>query len=133
MENIENVEIYRNVLSSPVKADVKELRNMFEDIHFQNCCENVYADFSTLENMQNEVGALWEITEISVSATPKMGFTIFFYNGEISFWDKRRVWVFIPCYDEQNWYYSNDLELKISIDGKDTIIDITEYTKYIDC
>ena len=115
-DNIENVEIYRNELKTPINADVKELKKLFSSYHDQDCCEDVAADWSPLENMSEEVGVLGTVNEISISSTPEMGFTIFFYNGEIAYGDKKRVGVFIPCHNIQNSYYSDKLNLVIEIE-----------------
>lgn len=67
--------------------------------HDQVCCETVYADFSALKDQ----GILnIEIDNINIELVENAGFKL---NG-----------YFIPCYNEQNGYYSSDLELIIKYD-----------------
>ena len=71
--------------------------------HRQSCCENVWADFEALFDtsfMSSDFDSL-EITSCDY------GFSI---NG-----------YFVPCYDIQNGYYSNNLTISI-IDDKDNIV-----------
>lgn len=85
------------------------------DVHEQDCCEHVYADWKQLE----DTGFLGkEIKEIEIEGVKESGFRI---NG-----------FFVPCYDVQNGYYSSDLEIVIAKpDGKDKrVIDISEFVKH---
>ena len=65
------------------------------DNHEQDCCENVYADWSALEDttFHDEVVS-FEQLELKEEHE---GFSI---NG-----------YFVPCYEQQNGYYSNNLEI----------------------
>jgi hypothetical protein len=65
------------------------------DYHEQDCCEHVYADFSNLDS-----GILnHEFKNINLQEV-KEGFR---------FGDTRKY--FVPCYNEQNGYYSDYLEI----------------------
>ena len=65
------------------------------DYHEQDCCESVYADFSNLDSdIMNHRFKNIELKEA------KEGFC---------FGDTRKY--FVPCYNEQNGYYSNYLEI----------------------
>lgn len=65
------------------------------DYHEQDCCEHVYADFSNLDS-----GILkHKFESISLEDT-REGFR---------FGDARKY--FVPCYNEQNGYYSDYLEI----------------------
>ena len=67
------------------------------DIHEQDCCENVYADFSNLDSdiMSYNFGENIRIKNA------RYGF---------KFGDGRR-WFFVPCYNCQNGYYSDNLDI----------------------
>lgn len=126
-DNVENIEIYRKKLMTPVEANVGDIRDWFSDYHEQDCCEDASADWSPLDSMKEEVGWLWKITEVSISTTPDMGFTVFFYNGEEAFGDPKRVGVFIPCYSYNNGYYSDNLTLVVDIEWNKEEIRIDKY------
>ena len=86
--------------------------------HEQDCCERVYADFSVMKyfEIQDKI-----VKNIIIKGVEEMGFLISLGTG---------YKVFIPCYNEQNGYYSDKLELKIT-DRDKTIekIDISRYVK----
>lgn len=67
------------------------------DLHEQDCCENVYADFSNLDSdiMSYDFKGMIKIEKA------KNGF---------KFGDSRR-WFFVPCYNVQNGYYSDTLDI----------------------
>ena len=67
------------------------------DLHDQDCCENVYADFSNLDS---------DIMSYDFKGTIKIEEA---QNG-FRFGDSRR-WFFVPCYNEQNGYYNNALSI----------------------
>ena len=67
------------------------------DLHEQDCCEEVYADFSNLDSdiMSYDFKGAIKIEEAR--------------NG-FKFGDNRR-WFFVPCYNVQNGYYSDNLSI----------------------
>ncbi len=67
------------------------------DLHEQDCCENVYADFS---NLDSDIMSYDFKGRIEIKAA-KHGF---------KFGDGRR-WFFVPCYNVQNGYYSDNLSI----------------------
>lgn len=82
-------------------------------VHYQDCCEHVYADFKQLKdtNIMME-----DFDEIKIEKVLGSGFKIGAY--------------FVPCYNSQNGYYNSDLSLAISKPGKeDQIINITGCTE----
>lgn len=84
-----------------------------EDFHEQDCCEHVYADFSQLAdtNIMER-----EFDDIQIEGVESSGFRI---NG-----------YFVPCYDEQNGYYSGMLSLIIKQVGKpEKKIDISNFVE----
>jgi hypothetical protein len=85
-------------------------------IHHQSCCEDVYADFSALEDtdFQQQMNKIKPTFEQVVSSIEKLdyGFRVMGY--------------FIPCYNIQNGYYSNNLELQITENNKKFELDISD-------
>ena len=84
--------------------------------HEQECCEDVYADFealkdTTFENEVIEIPVIEKVTDKGIRI-----------NG-----------YFVPCYNSQNGYYSNDLSLIIKSKNGEVLqhLDITSCTK--DC
>ena len=98
--------------------------------HEQDCCENVYADFEILKNYNVSVktGKSIDIKEIDffetldtlVEGLLGTGFIIISITGEK---------FLIPCYNEQNGYYSSDLELILDKGKIQEIMDISEFVK----
>lgn len=66
------------------------------DYHDQDCCESVYADFS---NLDSDIMS-YDFKEIKIKPV-KHGF---------KFGDSRRMF-FVPCYNEQNGYYNDALDI----------------------
>ena len=66
--------------------------------HCQDCCEDNYADFKQIESEALDYD--FE-TELKFEAVKEAGFR---------FGDSRRMF-FIPCYSEQNGYYSSDIDI----------------------
>ena len=70
--------------------------SLIVDLHDQDCCEHVYADFSNLDtDIMN-----YDFKSVSIRDA-KEGFM---------FGDGRR-WFFVPCYNEQNGYYNDALDI----------------------
>lgn len=68
--------------------------------HDQDCCEFNYADFSILN--ENVINYDYDFKEdLEFKAVEEMGFK-FGSDGH---------WIFIPCYSEQNGYYSDDIDI----------------------
>ena len=127
MENKENIELYRRKLVTPIIPVEQVLLDFFSSHHQQSCCEDAWADFSPLSTSMEDIKNLEQVTEVSISTTPKMGVVIFFYNGTESFGEPTRIGVFIPCYSKNNGYYSDNLTLIIKLDGVETRIRIDNY------
>lgn len=92
-----------------------------EDIHEQDYYEEVYADWSALEDTTFKEE---KITEVHIEKVPDSGFRL---NG-----------YFIPCYNRQSGCYNDKLKLRISILNKTNnskliknIIDISDCCKFI--
>ena len=100
--------------------------------HEQGCCENVYADFEVLGtyNLSPRTGEKINIYEIdfddelygAIEMVEGEGFCVKSLNGEK---------FFVPCYNNQNGHYSNQLDLTLkTIDGIEVLnIDVSDCTK----
>ena len=123
------MEIYRKKLAEPLKLEIRsvgenELRFdwlEFVTHHSQDCCESVYWDFEEINVEQ--ILQLHTIEEVSISTEKDAWFTIFFYPLDPR---KDRHWVFVPCRNIQNWYYSSDLSLEIYVGGICDSFDISD-------
>lgn len=101
-------------------ADGKSIK--IADHHDQDCCENVYADFSALEYYVKEIkGQTFE--SLSIKAVENIGFLLCFEQR----WHDS-VKALVPCYNKQNGYYSSALALVLERDGVKTEIDISDLT-----
>jgi hypothetical protein len=91
------------------------------DYHDQDCCENVYADFDGINYyIDSIIGKL--VKEIIIKGVEEMGILICFYFD----YDKSEK-VFIPCYNSQNGYYSDNLSLIITRGNTRKEIDIRDF------
>ena len=98
--------------------------------HEQDCCESAYADFEMLKNYNVSVktGKNINIKEIEfvetlealVEGVAGAGFNIISIIGEK---------FFVPCYNQQNGYYSSNLELILDKDKTQEVMDISEFVK----
>ena len=101
-----------------------------EYYHEQDCCEHVYADFDILSNynLSTKTGKTINIKEIDfkeeleelIEGIQEQGFNIVSKIGEK---------FFVPCYNEQNGYYSSELELILRKGKTKEIIDISNFVK----
>lgn len=105
-----------------------------EQYHSQDCCEHVYADFNVLDNynLSTVTGKTIDIRDIDfeerienlIQPVQSAGFNMVSKIGEK---------FFVPCYNEQNGYYSSDLELTlrrpVAFGNVEEKIDITDCVK----
>lgn len=117
---IDTIEIYLDINSVAIK-------NMFESHHEQSCCEEHYLDFDSWESDFKEAEErLTKIDKIEIYWEEWMGITVFFYDWE------ERVWIFIPWRGYNNWYYSSNLKLILTLpDWFVKRYDISEYQDYL--
>jgi len=102
----------------------------FSCYHAQERCEVVYADFSLLEGFKQQISDLGGITQIVVSDVEGMGFNIALYNGKTLLLDQpEKVDVLINCYNDQNGYYSDDLELTVEYEGQEDSFYVSKLDK----
>lgn len=66
--------------------------------HDQDCCENNYASFTDIDDLATE----WEF-ELPLQFEKVNGYGFRFGNPN--------KMVFVPCYSEQNGYYSSDVDI----------------------
>lgn len=79
--------------------------------HGQDCCEWNYADFKAIADEVR--GLIFDMRDLQFEAVENYGFR---------FGNENQM-IFVPCYSEQNGYYSSDLE--IYLDGEKVL--------YINC
>ena len=95
---------YQNLSRQITIVDIDDTTITFDDdsyiewSHYQDCCEHTYADFSQIEDC---VGMKFR-TPIEFQDADGYGFR--FGNG-INM-------VFVPCYSEQNGYYSYSVDVE---------------------
>ena len=77
-------------------------------LHDQDCCEHVYADFEAADIYRKQLTEWNSYNEIIIWGVSDMGFIIEFIGN--NFPNK----MLIPCYNEQNGYYSDNLQLSIN-------------------
>lgn len=103
--------------------------NYLTYFHSQDCCENVYADFENIQvitklgsNFVNSNNLEFdENLENHINKVKGVGFEIE---------DKNGIRLFVSCYNEQNGYYSSDLELQyVKMSPTTVIIDISDCVK----
>lgn len=91
--------------------------NLITYFHYQDCCETNFADFSVL----NENNIYYDHnfdTKLQFEFVEDEGFT---FGDEVAK-------IFIPCYSEQNGYYSTDIE--IHYNGKRVLCGYCEASIY---
>ena len=101
--------------------------------HYQDCCENVYADLDVLKDY-NTLGPNADKTVFDVEFKENLLDEIVCVKGEgfkiRCFYAEWSGYVFIPCHNEQNGYYNDELSLIINRPGEPrTEIDISECCK----
>lgn len=74
-----------------------------EHVHDQDCCEEVYADWSQLEDQVGIEDAEFGL-EPEVETVEGSGFRLKDLSGTT---------FFVPCYNIQNGYYSDELSLEL--------------------
>lgn len=77
------------------------------DHHDQDCCENVYADWGYLQD------------EVSIMDDEFAPLTIQYKKTGVTIKGKHRY--FLPCYNEQNGYYNDRLDL-VLLDTHKTVM-----------
>ena len=101
-----------------------------EYYHEQDCCEHVYADFEVVKdyNVSTKTGKIINIKDIDfeehleylIQGIENEGFNMISKIGEK---------FFVPCYNEQNGYYSSELELILKRGKAKEVMDISEFVQ----
>lgn len=113
--------------------EIKEDKIIFDNgyeleyYHEQDCCEHVYADFEILKdyNVSTKTGKTINIKEIDfeeslvelIDGVKGQGFNMI---------SKIEEKFFVPCYNEQNGYYSSELRLILYKEKAKEIMDISD-------
>lgn len=112
-------EIYKKVFDKEVATNFSLMEEnekvsicgiVFSYHHEQDCCERVYADFGILKYYEGKMPNY--VKEISIATVEDMGFLLRLKDD-----DDRELKILINCYNEQNGYYSNYLDLVIEDNG----------------
>lgn len=106
-----------------------DYRIIFRTEHNPDCCEYVYGDFQIFKE-SNLVGRTFK--NIEIKGIPDMGI-LFCFNNSSSHFEKLAVF----CYNEQNGYYSSNLDLEIIEQDphvqekmhKHTVINVSAYVE----
>ena len=78
--------------------------------HHRDCCEWNYADFSVLDNYPDELKLNYDRFEIE--PVDKTRFNLLLHRTNVH-GIPRKTAILIPCYSEQNGYYSCDLDVYV--------------------
>lgn len=124
-----NQEIYRESINQKFsKVEIVEDRLeitkkdgtkiVIEDYHDQDCCERVYADFDSIRSQLPDLINDKNIKDFVIKGVPENGFLLCFYYD----WEDSEK-IFVPCYNNQDGYYSSKLILMVN----DKRIDISEF------
>ena len=93
--------------------------NFIEYYHEADCCEDNYADFKQLDDIAKKHNFDENLKFEAVD-----GFGFRFGN--------RKQMFFVPCYSEQNGYYSSNIEIYYCKENGDYISDITFEAEFIE-
>jgi hypothetical protein len=97
--------------------------SMMKDVHFQDCCEAVYAAWKALlgTGIQNEA-----FSALAVESVKDSGFNILISAD----WYAPTIRYFVPCYNIQNGYYGSDLSIQFETpDGISFVKDVSDCTR----
>lgn len=97
----------KEITSEYIKFDNGEEITFF---HGQDCCEDNYADFEQLD----------DIARVAEFSTPLKFEKV--DNAGFRFGDENKMF-FVPCYSDQNGYYSSDLQIYYN---GDLVVDLDE-------
>lgn len=118
-KNLKSKKIYSKKLNSIIKANKFDIKKYISYKHNQDCCEKVYIDFEHMDLTKSMVKQIGDISKIEIWTAPEDWIIFYVYNDK-----KERYWIFLPCRNEQNWYYNDRLNLIINIKNEETIIEL---------
>jgi hypothetical protein len=91
------------------------------DGHDQDCCENVYADFEQFNHYLPQLTRQYK--QIEIRGVKGDGFLVCL-GDELGYDPLHKV--FIPCYNIQNGYYSDNLSLTVEHGPKKETLDLSD-------
>lgn len=91
--------------------------------HDQDCCENVYAAWSAIKPYLPQL--VGKYNKLVIKGVSGEGFLLCFEGNYSTSLQK----VFIPCYNEQNGYYSDHLDLIVSASGVEHKVSASDYVE----
>jgi hypothetical protein len=94
------------------------------DYHEQDCCEYVYADWAYTKPFLEQDFEVKVWSKLEVLGLAELGFLLKFSDDRAS-----TMSFTVPCYNDQNGYYSDNLALKIKTDDANTEVDLQNYKK----
>lgn len=96
------------------KKELKDYTTPFTWHHQQNCCEQVYVDLAHETTYLKQLLSVGQsYNKMEYRTCPWDWFMIKFFDEYNNY-----IWhIYYPCYNKQNWCYSDNLTL--TIDGKD--------------
>lgn len=96
---------------------IMELKNgdkiHLESCHEPDCCEHVFADFSAIKYYMDYLTGK-NLDEIILKEVPAMGFLLCLVHDDLGSYPEDVTKIFIPCYNHQNGYYSDELGIKFT-------------------
>lgn len=108
-------------LDDSVKLKFSDDLIILTSLHNQDCCERVYADFEYMKPYIPQLNEKYK--GLIIKGVKEIGLLLCFECE----YGSRSEKVLIPCYNEQNGYYSENLELLINNNGIEKRINIENY------
>ena len=106
-----------------------------KDAHQQDCCENVYADWDNMAYYPTVPISNGGIASDVINIVGNIESPDFIESVDgVGFKFKcEQGYILVSCYNIQNGYYSNNLTISCSLDGKELWSkDVSDCTKFID-
>lgn len=135
MADLTSKKIFEHTFKEPINAEDFDIQKYISYDHEQDCCENVYIDMEHIDLYKPMIQALKEIVKFEIWTAPEDWIIVFVYAKDD---DRRtneriRYWIYLPCRNEQNGFYSSNLEIIVTIDDIVHKIDISDNVyDYID-
>lgn len=131
MENIDNVWIDTVILDKIYPLNMETINTIFSSHHDRDCCEDHWIDFDWAKSAVDTAFMLlpW-FNQFSISWVPDMWILIRFMNTTHPDWVIKDTAVFFAGYNSNNWYYSDNLDLIVTLpSGFSETYDIREFQK----
>ena len=87
-----------------------------KSVHDQDCCEHVYADFESIDSYKKQLDDYNGYSGLNILGVKEIGFIIDFVG---TYYPNK---VLIPCYNEQNGWYSNNLSISVRKNNLEALI-----------